>query len=136
MAKEESENTMYGGLSTKEIKQRRSHMDAIDAKMSTLKGDMGAEVKKLEDAGGNKAAFKLSRKIGNMEIEKARDFWTALEGYMDAMGIFKQLELFEPGVQTSSKGPADQRTADDAIKESYGDKNNGKGIAAAVMAAH
>jgi len=141
MTKEEKHtgkaSTQHGGLGEAEMVKFEQTLNAKQAKIDTLTGEMSAEWKKVEDAGGNKAAFKLAMKLRNMEETKAYDFLKSTLGYLTGLGFMQQMDLFDQkqNIELSSTGPAPQRTADAAIKEVYkgGAKNNGEAIASAMQ---
>lgn len=105
--------TAVGGVHPKELDIALEKRNAIEAKMSELRGDMSAVMTRFEEQGGNKKAFKLAQQISNMEESKARDFWLSLEAYMEYFGVFKQLNLFEEPVTIVK--PAEKGAAPKAI---------------------
>jgi len=130
----------HGGLTLAEMNKFKGRLDALDTKMATIKGDVSDEWNKVEEAGGNKMAFKLAMKFMNMEETKAYDTIKSFLAYMTEMGFMQQMDLFDQkqNIEISVQGPAPQRTADAAISEVYkggSKKNNGADVAGAMQAA-
>ncbi len=98
MSKEKTKEpeATFAGMQRSKLEAAASTMDALETKIATIRGELGNAVKDFEDRGGDKAAFKLARKIDAMEKTKRDDFWSNLNAYLDAFGTFAQQELFDP----------------------------------------
>lgn len=58
------------------------------------RSDLGTIAKEVEDFGFNRAAFKLTMKLRNMEPDKRNDFLSSLNAYCDFFKIFAQADMF------------------------------------------
>lgn len=63
--------------------------------MDSVRGEMGAEMKAFEDAGGDKKALKLAHQLGKKDKGEAQAFLRALEFYADVAGVFEQTDIEE-----------------------------------------
>jgi len=68
--------------------------DAKKSAADDARGDLGSIAKEVEDLGFNRAAFKLTMKLRNMEVDKRNDFLSSLNAYIDFFKIFAQGDLF------------------------------------------
>lgn len=91
---EKAEKKGYGGSSAKDIKTVIEAIQAHKSKSSKLSADLGNDLKKYEDKGGNKKAAKVASVILSMDITNAYDFWYHLEAILDVHGFFDQLDMF------------------------------------------
>lgn len=68
--------------------------EAKKSKADDARSDLGTIAKEAEDLGFNRAAFKLTMKLRNMEPNKRNDFLSSLNAYCDYLGVFSQTDLF------------------------------------------
>lgn len=94
LEEEQAEKKGYGGTSAKDIKNAILAIQDQKSKSSKLAADLGADLKKYEDKGGNKKAAKVAASILSMDITNSYDFWYHLEAILDVHGFFEQLDMF------------------------------------------
>ncbi len=114
---------LHGGIEVATLNKFKNAIEASEAKMEKLRGDMASDYKALEEAGANKSAFKMAKKVADMSIDEARDWIKAFNSYLYGMGAFHQLDLFF----TETEFPKVE-----LVKAE--DKPKGQGIAEAVLA--
>lgn len=71
-----------------------ANISATKADMDEARGEYGQLFKQLEDAGFNKAAFKFATKIKGMDSLKGQGQVVDLLGYLLALGVFEQFDMF------------------------------------------
>lgn len=85
---------LHGGIEVGTLTKYRNAIEASEAKMEKIRGDMATDYKAFEEAGGNKSAFKAAKKVANMTVDEARDWILAFNSYLYGMGQFHQMDLF------------------------------------------
>lgn len=72
------------------------HINSYKADMDKARGELGQIYKQFEEDGGHKKAFKDALKMQNMEPISAQEYWRSLNQYMKDLGIFDQMDMFDP----------------------------------------
>lgn len=123
-----SDRTDPGGrFNSKLFKETTSQFDAKKAAMDGVRADMAAIMKRVEDFGGNKAAFKLAQKTAAMEPGVRNDFLASYQTYCDWLGCWDQGDLFgQPGVPRPPNGDAREAAAP-SVEEGGGSDGDAPG---------
>lgn len=119
------DDRLHGGIAVGTLTKYRNAIEASEAKMEKIRGDMSADWKAFEEAGGHKSAFKAAKKVAAMSYDEARDWIKAFNSYLEGLGTFHQLDLFYTETEFEKvelKKPEDQS------------KPKGQGLAEAVLA--
>jgi uncharacterized protein (UPF0335 family) len=96
-------DTSPPGVNLDRLKRLAERWDSKKSAADDARGDLGSIAKEVEDLGFNRAAFKLTMKLRNMEPDKRNDFLSSLNAYADYFGIFAQGDLF--GEAPTGVGP-------------------------------
>ena len=105
MAVSRKTNTAPAGVVLDRLGPLAKRWDAKKSAADDARGDLGSIAKEVEDLGFNRAAFKMTMKLRNMEIDKRNDFLSSLNAYLDYFKIFAQGDLF--GGAPTGVGPSD-----------------------------
>jgi hypothetical protein len=94
MAISRKTNEASTGANLERLPKLAERWDARKSKADDARSDLGTLAKEVEDLGFNRAAFKLTMKLRNMEPEKRNDFLSSLNAYADKLGVFAQGDMF------------------------------------------
>lgn len=94
MAVSRKTNTAPVGVVLDRLGPLAKRWDAKKSAADDARGDLGSIAKEVEDLGFNRAAFKLTMKLRNMEVDKRNDFLSSLNSYIDYFKIFAQGDIF------------------------------------------
>ncbi len=104
MAVSRKNNDAPMGVNLDRLAGLADRWDARKSKSDDARSDLGTLAKEVEDMGFNRAAFKLTMELRNMEPDKRNDFLSSLNAYADKLGVFAQSDLF-PGDAPAGVGP-------------------------------
>lgn len=105
MAVSRKTNDAPTGANLDRLPKLAERWDARKSKSDDARSDLGTLAKEVEDLGFNRAAFKLTMKLRNMEAAKRADFLSSLNAYCDHLGVFAQADIFND--VPTSVGPDD-----------------------------
>lgn len=94
MAVSRKTNDAPAGVNLDRLPKLAERWDARKSKADDARSDLGTLAKEVEDLGFNRAAFKLTMKLRNMEAAKRSDFLASLNAYCDKLGVFAQADIF------------------------------------------
>lgn len=94
MAVSRKTNDAPAGVNFDRLPKLAERWDARKSKSDDARSDLGTLAKEVEDLGFNRAAFKLTMKLRNMETAKRNDFLSSLNAYADKLGVFSEGDLF------------------------------------------
>lgn len=88
MAVSRKTNEIPKGVNLDRLTKLAERWESKKSKADDARSDLGTIAKEVEDLGFNRAAFKLTMKLRNMEPEKRNDFTASLNAYCDHFGIW------------------------------------------------
>jgi ribosome modulation factor/uncharacterized protein (UPF0335 family) len=88
MAISRKTNEAPKGVQMDRLTKLAERWESKKSKADDARSDLGTIAKEVEDMGFNRAAFKLTMKLRNMEPEKRNDFTASLNAYCDYFGIW------------------------------------------------
>lgn len=94
MAVSRKNNDAPKGVNLDRLTNLAKRWESKKSAADDARSDLGSIAKEVEDYGFNRAAFKLTMKLRNMEPDKRNDFLSSLNAYCDFFGIFAQADLF------------------------------------------
>lgn len=114
MAVSRRTNDAPQGVNLDKLTKLAERWESKKSQADDARSDLGTIAKEVEDLGFNRAAFKLTMKLRNMEPDKRNDFLSSLNAYCDFFKIFGQADLW--GDAPTGVGP-NNGAGDEAVSE-------------------
>ncbi len=113
---EENASKLYGGITTEQLDAALTRLGELNAEKAEILGDISAAQEAFDKQGGDKWCLKVLGQLERMEDSKAEARLRTLFSYINARGLFEQLDLFDALPAGTGLASAAQKGAEPSVK--------------------
>lgn len=109
---EAAERKRYAGKTKSEVEAMFTAINLQSEKSAEAAGSLSGKFTNFERTQGNKRAMKIAAMIGNLaDAASQQDFLRCLLGYVDALGVNNQIDLFNQEAKDAANAQSVERAS-------------------------